>query len=431
MDDRRRIDYRKYILPIITVLTVILFLLSLKYRFLDIFVVGAFHGKIGNDFFSIPGSFLNLLDHRSIYNRNYNFGPYATWYPYHPAVSLVLGSWLSLFKPWTAFCIFVAISIGIMLYSAYSISTLTSSLFLKQLCYFLILCTFPTYLMLWNAQMHVFTILSVSLIMVGLFKASRENRTDSKIQYKVLAGLLVSLFTKPIALLFFPVLLATKETRLTTIIATLLYGSVSLLFLFIPFLNPAGSNETHWSNIYHQSSVIMSSNRELFSLSTFINHLLKQEIHPWVFKIPVILMALISSVNLFVSKKKERMLFALLIVILATSSYYLSYNTIWEYQYTTLLPAIAMIAILYNSRDMAADKTVLWFILGVSVLFYLPTPYFLFPDTYLQHMSLYRVTRVGPVLLMFTAMFYLILRKAYNTLTLQKLKAGNTNSKAI
>jgi hypothetical protein len=427
--DVNRNGYGWYILPIITVLTVLLYLLSLKYRFLDIFVVGAHHGKIGYDFFSIPASFTNLLDHRSIYNRTfYHFGPYATWYPYHPAISLMFGSWLSLFKPWTAYGIFVAISIGMMLYSAYLISTLTRKPLLKQLCYFLILCTFPTYLMLWNAQMHVFTILSVTLIMVGLFEAFSENASASRIQYKVLTGLLISLFTKPIVLLFFPVLLATRETRYSTVMAAILYGLVSLLFLFIPFLNPTGSNEAHWSNIYHQSSLIMSGNVELFSLSTFMNHLLGREIHPFFYKIPALLMLLVSAVNLFVIDKKERMILALLTVILAISSYYLSYNTIWEYQYTTILPAIAMIAILYNSNVMAADKNILLFILCAAVLFYFPTLYFLFPDTYPEHLTLYRVTRVGPVVLVFAAMFYLIVTRAYNTLSLQKNKTGHATT---
>jgi hypothetical protein len=77
---------------------------------------------------------------------------------------------------------------------------------------------------------------------------------------------------------------------------------------------------------------------------------------------------------------------------------------------------------------MAAEKTILRFILCVAVLFYLPTPYFLFPDNYPQHLSLYRVTRVGPALLIFAAMFYLILLRAYNTLTLQKKKVIITNS---
>ena len=272
-------------------------LFSIQYRFLDIFVPGSWHGIASFDFVSVPRSFLNLLQGKSIFNTFYlSYGSIATPYFYHPALSLLVGSWLSLFKPNTAFTLFVYISIIILIYSAFLISKQTNNILIKRLSYFLILCSFPTYLMLWNAQMHVFTVLAVTLVIVSLLKIFK-NQNHKNINLILLAGLLISFFSKPIIILFLPVLFFTKETRCTALLSFGIYILVSLLFIFLPVLNPEGIDTTklfdknfhtslsnnydyneyleyynfdniiHWIHIIKQSKNVPTNNFELFSFS--------------------------------------------------------------------------------------------------------------------------------------------------------------------
>ena len=151
-----------------TAFVVIIFIASLQFRFLDPLVIGSWHGNLGADFFSVPRSFLNLLAGHSMFDTAYTqYGPYATPFFFHPAVSLLLGSWLSQFTPWTAFALFVAASLAMLLYAA--------SLFSREVRYapLLLIGSLPVYLMLWNAQLHVFTVLSCSLVFAGLLEISR------------------------------------------------------------------------------------------------------------------------------------------------------------------------------------------------------------------------------------------------------------------
>jgi Glycosyltransferase family 87 len=410
------------VLIVLTTIIVLTMLTSLKYRFLDIFVPGAWHGNLGYDFFSIPRSFLNLLESKSVFETDYlSYGPYATWFPYHPAVSLLLGSWLSLFAPWTSYWIFVLLSIIVLAYSSYQISKLFTNINYKALVYFLLFCTFPTYLMLWNAQIHVLLILSVTLILVSFIEQyNLPDDKKKKIITKLMIGLLISLFSKPLVLIFMPILLFTKETRYTAITVLMVYLLVSEIFFFIPFLNPAGDNSIHWTNIWNQSSFIQESNKELFSFPTFINHLLQVRLFPIFYKIPLIIIFCISSLNLFFKQPRQRLFFALLIIILTTYCYFISYNLIWEYHYTILLPTIPVFIFLYIKNDDRIKKRILKIILIFSALLYLPTPAFMFRNDIMSHLSIYRLTRVGMVLIIFLLFSYLVVLEIKKNLLLLK-----------
>ena len=129
---------------------------SLEWRFLDRFVVGSWHGKIGVDFFQVPRGYNNLLIGNSIFlTASGDYGPYARMYLNHPSwpwpsghgprrwppgrpfgclwsfrwacCSSVRGSWPRPSKP----------------------PPIAASPTLRMFC------SLPTYLMLWNAQAHV------------------------------------------------------------------------------------------------------------------------------------------------------------------------------------------------------------------------------------------------------------------------------------
>ena len=412
-------------LPFLTLAFVLLMLLSLKFGFLDIFVAGSWHGRIGNDYFSVPRSFLNLLNQTSMFSNTgfSNYGPYGSQYTYHPVLSLLLGSWLSLFNPWVSYSLFVLISVFILFYCGYQISKQTKSILTQRFAYFAILCTFPTYLMLWNAQMHVFTVLAVTLIMVSILEIFTNTNTfkKNKIHSKLLIGLLASLFTKPIVILFFPALFFTKETRRTVITCLLIYTLATAAFFAVPFLNPESDNILHWMFLVHHSNIGYTGDSEsfntvtspayfeFFSLPTFMNNLSLKKINPIFFKIPLMLVLIPSLMILFVKERKNRILIVLLTLILAIYSFYLSYSRIWEYFYTTLLPTIPVFAILYKKRLFTTHKRILKYSLLISASFYLPTLFFLSRNHPYYFLEISRIMRVIPVLLIFMGLLFLIL----------------------
>lgn len=420
-------SFKKYLvklLPFLTTGCVLLMLLSLKFRFLDIFVVGSWHGLIGNDFFSVPRSFLNLLKQTSMFSSTgfSSYGPYGSMYAYHPALSILAGSWLSLFKPWVSYVLFVLISIIILTYCAFLISKQTSNILIKRFAYFGILCTFPTYLMLWNAQMHVFTVLAVTLIMVSLLEifTNKKKYGKGEINIKLLIGLLASLFTKPIVILFFPILFFSKETRRTLIACLLVYSLVTAVFFIVPFLNPESDNITHWMFLFHKSNLGYTGDTEslytvrppdyyeFFSLPTFIDSLSLIKINPLIYKIPIILVLIPSIMILFIRERNLRILVLLLTVILAIYSFYLSYGPIWEYFYTTLLPTIPIMAILYKKELFANHNKILKYSLIVSISFYLPTLFFLSRNHPYNSLDISRIIRLAPVVLIFMSLLFLI-----------------------
>jgi hypothetical protein len=421
-------SFKKYLiklLPFLTIIFVLLMLLSLKFRFLDIFVVGSWHGRIGNDFFSVPRSFLNLLKQTSMFSSTgfSSYGPYGGMYAYHPALSILAGSWLSLCKPWVSYMLFVIISIIILIYCGFLISKRTSNILIKRFAYFSILCTFPTYLMLWNAQMHVFTVLSATLIMVSLLDifTNKKKYGKSEINVKLLIGLLASLFTKPIVILFFPILFFSKETRRTVIACLLVYTLVTAIFFIVPFLNPESDNIMHWMFFIHHSNVGYTGDSEsfntvtspdyfeFFSLPTFIDSLCLKKINPLIYKIPIILVLIPSFMILFIKNRNDRILILLLTMILAIYSFYLSYTRIWEYFYTTLLPTIPIMAILYKKELFSNHNKILKYCLVVSISFYLPALFFLSRNHPYYFLEISRIIRLIPVVLIFTSLLFLIM----------------------
>ncbi len=49
----------------------------------------------------------------------------------------------------------------------------------RGFAYFAMFCSLPTYLMLWNAQAHIFLVLAVALILSGLMRLADEPQSPS------------------------------------------------------------------------------------------------------------------------------------------------------------------------------------------------------------------------------------------------------------
>lgn len=340
-------------------------------RITDNFLVGTAHGHVGFDFYSVPRSFINLQHGQNLYNLEYAgwYGPHATPYYYHPAISILVGSWLSLLPAKTAFAVFVMVIAALLLISGHVWAAYFTDPFKKKLAVLLTACSLPAYLVMWNAQMHIFTVVSVVLLLTAIL----DMLNGKSAQKKLVAGLLVSLFSKPLILLWVPGLLAVKETRAATIKSLIIYAMVSAAFFVVPFLQPQGSNITHWENIVNQSTSV-GQDKEYFSFATTFPLPLPGKLKNSLYLLVPLLLC-ISSLRLARiadSKKRLRVLLLLLLALLA--SYYFAYSLVWEYHYTTLLAAVPCMLYLY-SVSKAGEKRHWKYVFITALSLYLPTTY--------------------------------------------------------
>lgn len=430
------------VLPFITVGFVLIMLLSLHFGWLNPFFFDAEHANVqGVDYFSAPKSYLNLLEKRSMFDTwgGTRYGEYSTWYLAHPAFGVFVGSWFSFFSPWTSYWLFVLFSLVLMTLSAWFIAQATSDIFKKRLSYFVLLCAFPTYWLFFVGNIHAPLVLGLTLIMLGIMDITYEEQPDSG-NNKVLVGLLISFFTKPIVLLMLPLLIFTKETRKTTFISLLIYGVVSFIFIVVPILNPEAvgfaklfsldmdfvkqhmniyknnyvlneymkDNSVHWLNLIAQSDHKLM-HIDVFSLPVFMDTLMRRETPASIYKLPIYFTLLLSFVVVFIEDRRIRLESTLLLFMAISLTFFLSYNTVWEYQFTSALPLVALLPILREKKVFYRKYIPLLFVIGLC--FCLPSLYVLVRKSNFtaSDMTIIRLTRVLPALLLFLVMAVLLI----------------------
>ncbi|MDF2437195.1 MAG: hypothetical protein K0Q95_1571 [Bacteroidota bacterium] len=427
------------VLPYFIVALALFMFASLHFGWLNSFFYGAENSHVqGIDYFAVPKSYLNLLEGRSVFDTwgGVPYGPYSTWYLAHPAFSVFVASWFSFFEPWTGYWVFALFTLCLMGLSAYFISRLSSNKLNKQIAFLILLCSFPTFWLLYVGNMHAPLVLALTLILIAFVEFSNEN--NKRASHLLFAGLLISFFSKPIVLLMLPLFLLLKETRFTTIKALLIYGFVSLLFIIVPVLNPQGigwtkltslllepafikehmniykngfvlneymkDNSIHWLNLIAQSDYKFM-HIDVFSLPVFMDTFLGHETSAKIYKLPIYFCLALSVGVACIDNKRIKLESALLLVMSISLTFFLSYNTIWEYQFTSFLPVLALLPILKEKNVFYARYIKPMFITGVLVS--LPSLYFLVHDGDFQSpmaLSLIRITRIIPVLFIFIAM---------------------------
>ncbi|HYO22045.1 MAG TPA: glycosyltransferase 87 family protein [Flavisolibacter sp.] len=402
----------KFLLRLLPFLILCLFIVDLfSYRFLERFLVGASHGKIGLDFYSVPRSFINLQHDKSIFHTGFAhwYGQYATLYFYHPAVSILAGSWLSLFSPDVAFAVFVAVIAALLLYAGFLWTKHFTSPTARSLVLLLTACSLPGYLLMWNAQMHIFTVLSVAIILSATIDLYNGKNSSTKL----IAGLLISLFTKPIMLLWIPALVIVKETRPATVRALVIYAVVSAIFFLVPFLNPEGDNYIHWKNIVSQSRRV-EQHVEYFSFATTFPLPLPGKLKNSLYLLtPLLLCAsVLWLIKMRDAQKKLRALIVLLLALLV--SYYFAYTMVWEYHYTTIMAAMPCLLYLYKTSEGKERRWLLYaFIAGL--LLYLPTTYFLLDELNETNTFIMHLTKVIPATFMLGALTVVLYRSVFKS----------------
>lgn len=435
MDNSLKTRLTKF-LPYITGAWVLLMLLSLKFGFFNSFFWS--EGQQGIDYWALPRGFLNLLNGTSMFDTfsgSQFGGPRATWYLAHPAFEVFVAGWFAFFSPWLSYALFQLFSLVLIFLCGWFIAKQAKDDFTKQCCYFFVLFGFPVYWLLYVGNMHAPLILSIGLLLVSFYEFAYTEHNHST-QNKFIAGLLLSLLTKPIVLIMLPLFLILKETRINTFKTLVVYGLISLAFVLIPFFNPESigfvrtielffqpefvknnlniynnnyvlneymkDNSIHWLNLIAQADFYWN-HLQIFSLSAFTNTLLGTTLPAFIFKLPLLLGVFSSFFIWRIREYRERMEAALLLVAALSLTFFLSYNTVWEYQFTSALPLIAFFFVLSKEEKSSLQKMAVSMVIIGSFL-YLPTLYFMYegPDKIsLEDFSIIRFNRTIPVLLMY------------------------------
>jgi len=426
---------------LITALWLLVLLLSLKFGWLGGFFFDSRHAHVqGIDFFPVERAFLNVAAGRSEFDTfAIPYGPYATWFLYHPALALVIGPLLAAFAPWTAYAIWTATAVVLMGVSAWIIMRRSDDPLRRSFAGLLLLGGFPVYIMLYVGNIQALLVLSIALVLASV-DAMRDEGATRRNRGLLLTGLLISLFSKPAVLAMVPLLLMLKQTRRTTLKALGIYAIVSFVFLIVPGLNPAPTtwaeriqlathpevvrqtmnvytngfvvtpamkdNSVHWLAMIGLSDFRMQ-HVDVYSLPAFLDGLLRTRTSDALYRIPAIVILEMSLLVWFVRSRPQRLDAALMVMMAASLLVFLSYGLVWEYHYTGVLPIAALL--LMRKKPSPIE----WTIIALGIVVWLPSLYFVVSTQNLSQLwvvTVIRLNRVLPVL----AIFCLLLVRAWN-----------------
>jgi hypothetical protein len=429
-------------LPWLTGAWLLVELLSLRLGLLNAFFFDAMHADVqGIDYFSLPKAFLSLTLRHSAYDTFAApaYGPHITWYLAHPALAIWLGSWLSFFSPDVSYGVYTLLSIAMMAACAWLMTRQSETLLVRHTIWLLLLGAFPTYWMLYVGNVQALLVLALGMLFTGVFTLTYRGRGEGL----VLAGLLLSLLTKPVVLLMLPLLLMLKETRRAAYRALAIYAVVSVMTEIVPLFNPQAiglrnvfwlalhpsvvrntmniytnqfqvnawmkDNSIHWLNLVAQSGMRLM-HVDIFSLPVSLDTLLGMHTPDWIYQLPMLLVLALSIAVARIKDRRLKLETALLLLMATSLTFFLSYPTVWEYQYTSVLPVAAMLLLVRERSAFYARACMGLFALAACA--WLPSLYFLTEGKPLTPtvLTLIRIDRVAPVTLLFLVAVALIAR---------------------
>lgn len=425
-------------LPAVIIVFCLVMFLALYFGWFDCLTYSTCSQDLkGIDFFAVPKSFINLTEGRSPYDTwgGEQWGPYATWYLAHPAYSVFIASWFSFPEPWTSYWLFGFFTLALFIACGWIISRDARDPLDKRLAFFFLTCSMLVFAVIYTGNMHAPLVLSLTLILSGLFSISFKDEASRVGKKFLMAGLLISFFSKPIVILFMPLLLVNKITRKTGMVSLLIYGIISFLFLVVPALNPESigipktieialdptfvkenmniyknnfvlneymkDNSIHWLNLVAQSDFYWN-HVDIFSLSSFVNTLAGRQLPGFLYKLPYMACFILSLLAFRIKNHKRLMEFTLVVISAITLTFFLGYNTVWEYQYALVLPLVAYVPILHKKRLFTRSEMII--LMSAGVFFLLPNFFFLFGKEAVMNaftMNMIRLDRVVPALIYF------------------------------
>jgi hypothetical protein len=252
-----------------------------------------------------------------------------------------------------------------------------------------------------------------------------------------------------------------KETRKTTLKSIVVYGLVSLVFISVPMLNPQGigwnklihiafdfdfikenmniyknnfvlneymkDNSIHWLNLIAQSDYKLI-HIDVFSLPVFIDVIVGHATASWIYKIPIYISLILSLAIGFIENKKIRLESMLLLIMGISLTFFLSYNTVWEYQFASVLPILALMPIL-KERNVFYKKLIP-IMIGIGFFICLPSFYFLIHNDEMTSkfaLTFIHFSRIIPVLLLFLLIIYQVFLIVKKHVSFENLKNKSSN----
>jgi len=417
---------------IITAVWAVTILLSLHYGWLDAFFFDTSRAHVqGIDFFPVERGWLNLLAGRSEFDTfRSGYGPYATWLVYHPALVVALGPFFMAFRPWVAYGIWSVVSMGLMGLSAGFLIRRGSDPLRRALVALLLLGSFPAILMLHVGNVQAVLVLSGALIFVAV-DSMADNGVTPRNEAMLLAGLLLSLFSKPVVFAMLPLLLLLRQTRRSALRALVIYAVISLLFLVVPGLNPVAMTwAQRWFLMNHPEIVAQTMNPftngfnitppmqdnvihwlamrglvdfrllhiGVYSLPALLDGWFGRHTPDALYRIPSILVLELSLLVCLIRDQRDRLEAALSILMAASLLVFISYGLAWEYHFTAAFP-IAGLLLLRNHWGRI-DRA----ILALSAVLWLPSLYVFLRGSDAASLSVQnelRLERVVPAVLIF------------------------------
>ena len=187
-------------------------------------------------------------------------------------------------------------------------------------------------------------------------------------------------------------------------------------------------NSIHWLNIIAQSEYKFM-HIDVFSLPVFIDTI--KVLSPGIYKIPIYICLLLSICVIFIEDKILRLESTLLLIMAISLSFFLSYNTVWEYQFTSVLPIIALLPIL-KERGVFYKKYIS-LLIAAGVFLYLPSLYFLFRGGNFDNTALtfIRLDRIIPVLILFLIMIFQVIRSVIKHAQFKYFNKAGISEKSV
>ncbi|NCN45394.1 MAG: hypothetical protein COU63_01570 [Candidatus Pacebacteria bacterium CG10_big_fil_rev_8_21_14_0_10_36_11] len=330
------------------------FLFALTQKpFFFFFPHGNVHEYQGIDFFQVPNgayAFLNggeLTGKTIAGESSYFFGNTNV---YHPFFTFVVGGFLQFFSPMTAFLLWrifnllVKFSLIWLIYKKMVLAKTNKQNLMFAL--FLFLANFPQALEMWNGQYHF--LLDAGIVIFFLFL---------KNDLLAALGLVLTFMVKPITILWLPVLVLQKKTKIAVL------GVLMFIFLSLPFLLN-GAGQYYLTNLIIRIGQPIGGPPGVFTLDSLLRFwelgiYLKYGIYLKIFSLLMII---------FLQWKYKISLWKT--AFLMTSFYLLFYDLVFEYHYTTVGTLLAL-GVIFD--DLFKEKTAK----VLAVLNILPTPFFL------------------------------------------------------
>lgn len=421
-----------WLLGVVTVVWIAVCIISLRTGWLNSFFYDTHSAHIqAIDFFPVERAWLNFMDGRSQYDTFHSsYGPYATWYLYHPALALVIGPLLMAFSPWAAYGVWTALSVVLMAVSAAVIARQGKDSLRRVLVVLLLLGSFPTFILLHAGNVQAIVVLALSLVLASVESIRRQGVTRSS-QAMLLAGLLISLFSKPFVLAMFPLLLLMPETRRSALRAVVIYFVVSVLLVAAPGFNPvAMSWSERWDWLTHPALVQQAMNVytngftvtkpmqdnvihwlamfglsdfrflhiDVYSLPVFLDGWLRTHTPDSMYRVPALLVLEVSLLVGLMRNKQQRIEAALLTLMASSLLLFLSYGLVWEYHFAGVLPVIALL--LMREHWSRVEQIMV----ALGALVWMPSLYILFRNQDARLLSVHtalHAERLVPVVILF------------------------------